>query len=200
MCGADQDVAGRGARSADPCGRGRDAAAEARRGCADAPAPREGAVPRAAAAAAARRRGAARSCSGATSTRRSPPRWRGSSSDAQAARARRRRSRIAVVAPASPFARDEFDARLAELRALGFEPVYDETSSRGGATSPAPPSPRAAAFERRWADPSIAGVIARPRRLRQRAAAAAARSRRGRSARAEGVHRLQRQHVAPDRG
>ena len=41
-------------------------------------------------------------------------------------RALRPGDRVAVVAPASPFARDEFDAGVAELRALGFEPVYDE--------------------------------------------------------------------------
>ena len=34
--------------------------------------------------------------------------------------------RVALVAPASPFKRDEFDAGVAELAALGFEPVYDE--------------------------------------------------------------------------
>src|SRR5215218_2241993 len=68
--------------------------------------------------------------------------------------------RIAVVAPASAFARDEFDAGIAELRALGFEPVYEEsvferrTYAAGSATT------RAAAFERAWRDPSIAAVIA----------------------------------------
>ena len=42
-------------------------------------------------------------------------------------RALRRGDRIAIVAPASPFARDEFDAGVAELRALGFEPVFEES-------------------------------------------------------------------------
>ncbi len=45
----------------------------------------------------------------------------------QKPRALRPGDRIAVVAPASPFARDEFDAGVAELRRLGYEPVYDET-------------------------------------------------------------------------
>jgi muramoyltetrapeptide carboxypeptidase len=36
-------------------------------------------------------------------------------------------SRIAVVAPASPFKHDAFEAGVAELRALGFVPVYDDT-------------------------------------------------------------------------
>lgn len=35
-------------------------------------------------------------------------------------------SRIALVAPASPFDRAEFDAGVAELRRLGLEPVWDE--------------------------------------------------------------------------
>ena len=33
--------------------------------------------------------------------------------------------KIAVIAPASPFPRDTFDSGLAELRRLGFEPVFD---------------------------------------------------------------------------
>ena len=68
--------------------------------------------------------------------------------------------RIAVVAPASPFARDEFDNGIAELRRLGFEPVYDESVfartryTAGGAQL------RAAAFRRAWLDPSIRALIA----------------------------------------
>jgi muramoyltetrapeptide carboxypeptidase len=38
----------------------------------------------------------------------------------------RRGSRVALVAPASPFDRAEFDAGVAELGRLGFEAVYDE--------------------------------------------------------------------------
>jgi muramoyltetrapeptide carboxypeptidase len=36
-------------------------------------------------------------------------------------------SRIALVAPASPFDRDAFDRGLQELTRLGFEPVFDES-------------------------------------------------------------------------
>lgn len=36
-------------------------------------------------------------------------------------------SRVALVAPASPIDREAFDAGLAALRALGFEPVFDES-------------------------------------------------------------------------
>ena len=34
--------------------------------------------------------------------------------------------RLAIVAPASGFDRSDFEHGLAELRALGFDPVYDE--------------------------------------------------------------------------
>ena len=35
-------------------------------------------------------------------------------------------SRVGLVAPSSPFDRNEFESGVAELRRLGFEPVYDE--------------------------------------------------------------------------
>ena len=35
--------------------------------------------------------------------------------------------RLAVVSPASPFKRDEFDQGIEEIRRLGFVPVYDDT-------------------------------------------------------------------------
>ena len=115
-------------------------------------------------------------------------------------RALRAGDRLAVVAPASPFARDEFDAGVDELRRLGFEPVYDESaSSRGSATSPGRRGARGRDSSSAWADPSIARADRRARRLRQRAAAAAARSAEMRRT-PQGVHRLQRQHVAPRRG
>ena len=41
-------------------------------------------------------------------------------------RALRPGDRVAIVAPASSFAREEFDAGVAELRQLGFDPVYDD--------------------------------------------------------------------------
>ena len=42
-------------------------------------------------------------------------------------RAVRPGDRVAVVSPASPFARDELDRGVAELRRLGYEPVYEES-------------------------------------------------------------------------
>jgi muramoyltetrapeptide carboxypeptidase len=68
--------------------------------------------------------------------------------------------RIAIVAPASPFARDAFEAGLSELRALGFEPVFEDsvfdrrTYLAGAAES------RAAALQKAWTDPSVAGIVA----------------------------------------
>jgi len=68
--------------------------------------------------------------------------------------------RIALVSPASPFNREEFDKGVAELRSLGFEPVYDESVfARQGYVS-GPPALRARALRAAWADPSIAAVVA----------------------------------------
>lgn len=68
--------------------------------------------------------------------------------------------RIALVSPASPFSREDFDAGVSELRALGFEPVYeDSVFARRGYVS-GDPQLRAAALQRAWTDRSIAAVIA----------------------------------------
>ena len=93
-------------------------------------------------------------------------------------RALRPGDRIAIVAPASPFAREEFDAGVAELSRLGFEPVYEETVfARHGYVAGAAAS-RARARSSRLAGSGHRRADRRPRRLRQRPAAAAARSRR----------------------
>jgi muramoyltetrapeptide carboxypeptidase len=75
-------------------------------------------------------------------------------------RALRDGDRVAVIAPASPFARDEFDCGVSELRRLGFEPVYDDRvfDRRGYVAGPA--ESRARAFMAAWADPSIAALVA----------------------------------------
>jgi muramoyltetrapeptide carboxypeptidase len=75
-------------------------------------------------------------------------------------RALERGDRIAVVAPASPFARDEFDAGVAELRALGFDPVYDDSVFARHGYVAGTPETRAAAFTKAWVDPSIAALVA----------------------------------------
>ena len=86
-----------------------------------------------------------RAPSAATSTRQSPPRWRGSLSlaDAQTARSaarrphRRRRARQPVRAR-------RVRSRRRRAAALGFEPVTTTASSSGQGMSPARPSPRRA--------------------------------------------------------
>src|SRR5260221_14391012 len=67
--------------------------------------------------------------------------------------------RIAVVAPASPFDRDEFDKGIGELCRLGFEPVYDESVFARKRYVAGETQLRAAAIRSAWRDPSIAGVI-----------------------------------------
>ena len=68
--------------------------------------------------------------------------------------------RIAVVSPASPFAVQEFEQGIAELRRLGFEPVYDESVFERSVFTSGPPEARAAAFVRAWSDPSVGALIA----------------------------------------
>lgn len=76
-------------------------------------------------------------------------------------RALRRGDRIAVVAPASPFARDEFDRGVAEIGRLGFEPVFDDTVfAREAGYLAGGAALRAAAFMRYWSDPGVAALVA----------------------------------------
>ena len=76
------------------------------------------------------------------------------------ARALKPGDRIAVVAPASAFARVEFDAGVSELRSLGFDPVYDDSVFERRAYAAGSAATRAAAFARAWRDPDIAALIA----------------------------------------
>ena len=70
-------------------------------------------------------------------------------------------ARIAIVSPASPFSREEFDRGLSELRRLGYEPVYEEeVFAREGTYLSGAADVRAAAFARAWSDPSIAALMA----------------------------------------
>src|SRR5436190_24337685 len=68
--------------------------------------------------------------------------------------------RIALVAPASPFSRDEFDAGVRELRRLGYDPVYDDTVFARTRYTAGDPAVRARAFRQAWADPSIRALVA----------------------------------------
>lgn len=69
-------------------------------------------------------------------------------------------SRIAVVAPASPFDRASFDDGVAELRRIGLEPVWDESvfARRGFLAGEA--QVRAAAINAALADPTVDAIIA----------------------------------------
>lgn len=74
-------------------------------------------------------------------------------------RALARGDRLAVVAPASPFGREEFDQGIAELGRMGFVPVYDDSVFARERYVAGAPELRAAAIRQAWRDPSIAGII-----------------------------------------
>jgi muramoyltetrapeptide carboxypeptidase len=67
--------------------------------------------------------------------------------------------RLAVVAPSSAFKREEFDEGIAELLRLGFEPVYDDSLFERARYLAGPAATRAAAIQKAWTDPTIAGVV-----------------------------------------
>jgi muramoyltetrapeptide carboxypeptidase len=68
--------------------------------------------------------------------------------------------RVALVAPASPFARDAFDRGVAELRSLGFDPVFEESVFERDGYLAGSPELRAAALTRAWEADDVAAVIA----------------------------------------
>jgi muramoyltetrapeptide carboxypeptidase len=67
--------------------------------------------------------------------------------------------RLAVVAPASPFDRDDFNDGIEEIRRLGFEPVYDDSVFARQRYVAGAPGQRAAAIRQAWRDPGIKGLI-----------------------------------------
>ena len=67
--------------------------------------------------------------------------------------------RLAIVAPASPFTREEFDSGLQEIRRLGFVPVYDDSVFARQGYVAGSAAVRAAAIDAAWRDSSIAGLI-----------------------------------------
>jgi muramoyltetrapeptide carboxypeptidase len=68
--------------------------------------------------------------------------------------------RVALVAPASPFDRDRFDAGVREIEGLGLQPVLTSGvfTRKGFVAGDA--KARAAALNAAWADRSIAGIMA----------------------------------------
>jgi muramoyltetrapeptide carboxypeptidase len=69
--------------------------------------------------------------------------------------------RIAIVAPASPFSRDEFSRGVAEIERLGFVPVYDDSVfARESGYLAGSPEVRTSAFVRYWTDPNVSALLA----------------------------------------
>lgn len=68
--------------------------------------------------------------------------------------------RIALVAPASPVKSDDLEHGADELRALGFEPVYDDRVLARHGYVAGLPSVRASALAEAWRDPAIRGIVA----------------------------------------
>ncbi len=75
-------------------------------------------------------------------------------------RALRSGDRLAIVAPASPFTREEFERGVDEIQRLGFEPVYDDSVFARREYLAGPADLRASAIRAAWVDPSIAGLVA----------------------------------------
>jgi muramoyltetrapeptide carboxypeptidase len=75
-------------------------------------------------------------------------------------RALRSGDRISIVAPASPFSREEFEAGVEEIRTLGFEPVYDDDVFARDRYLAGSPELRARQFQTAWTDASTNAVIA----------------------------------------
>jgi muramoyltetrapeptide carboxypeptidase len=68
---------------------------------------------------------------------------------------------IALVSPASPFSREEFDHGLEEIRRLGYVPVYDDdVFARARRYLSGTAEVRAQAFRRHWLDDRVAALIA----------------------------------------
>jgi len=74
-------------------------------------------------------------------------------------RALRPGDRVAVVAPASPFKREDFDAGIAELRRLGFDPAFDDCVFDRSGYVAGEPGVRARALMDAWRDPLVGGII-----------------------------------------
>jgi muramoyltetrapeptide carboxypeptidase len=70
-----------------------------------------------------------------------------------------RGSRMALVAPASPFDRAQFDAGVSELRRIGFEPVYDDRVFDRHGFVAGQPSSRAQALQDAWAS-DVGAILA----------------------------------------
>jgi muramoyltetrapeptide carboxypeptidase len=69
-------------------------------------------------------------------------------------------SRVALVAPASPFDRAEFEAGLVELRRLGLEPVFEDSVFDRQGFLAGTPQTRAEALMRAWGREDVDAIVA----------------------------------------
>jgi len=67
--------------------------------------------------------------------------------------------RVALLAPASPFPREEFEQGVAEVTALGFEAVYDDRVFERDGYVAGSANTRAGAFIDTWTDPGVRAVL-----------------------------------------
>jgi muramoyltetrapeptide carboxypeptidase len=68
---------------------------------------------------------------------------------------------MAIVAPASAFAREEFDRGVEEIARLGFVPVFDDSVfARASGYLAGTAESRAASFMKHWTDPGVAALVA----------------------------------------
>ena len=87
--------------------------------------------------------------------------WRDTCSIVRKPRALKQGDRIAIVAPASPFNREEFTRGVAEIERLGFVPVFDDSVfEKDSGYLAGSPKVRAAAFMRHWTDPRVSALLA----------------------------------------
>jgi muramoyltetrapeptide carboxypeptidase len=76
-------------------------------------------------------------------------------------RALKQGDQIAIVAPASPFSREEFARGVTEIERLGFVPVFDDSVfARDSSYLAGPPEVRAAAFMKYWTAPDVSALVA----------------------------------------
>lgn len=75
-------------------------------------------------------------------------------------RALARGDRVAIVAPASPFAVEELEAGVAELRSLGFDPAVDDRIFARHRYLAGPAEVRAAVWRDAWFDSSVRALVA----------------------------------------
>ena len=68
--------------------------------------------------------------------------------------------RVAIIAPASPFSLAEFEAGVAELRRLGFDPVYSDRVFARELYLAGSADLRARDFLEAWQDEAVAAIVA----------------------------------------